>query len=828
MDVKKVVIIGGVAGGASAGARLRRINENIEIIIFEKGEYISFANCGLPYYIGDIINNKEKLLVQTPQGMKSRFNIDVRVNSEVVKIYTDTKEVEVVNKVDSKIYRETYDKLILSPGAEPIRPPIPGCDSKKIFTLRNIPDTFAIKDYIQNNKINSAVVIGAGYIGIEMAENINHLGINTTIVELSDHVMGPLDFDMAAIVHQHMRIKNIELFLNDAVKSFSDDGHGINIELNSGKTIKADIAIMAIGVRPETTLAQSAGLDIGERRGICVNEYMQTSNPDIYAVGDAIEVVDYINGEKAVIPLAGPANKQGRIAANNICGGNEKYTGTQGTSIIKVFDLTVGGTGNNESALKRNNIDYLKTYIHSASHAGYYPGASPLTIKLLFSPSCGKILGTQIIGFDGVDKRIDIIATAIRGGMTVYDLEKLELSYAPPYSSAKDPINMAGFTAVNILKNDHRVIYWDQIDSVDREKTFLIDVRTSLENSLATIDGAINIPIDELRERISEIPKDKKIIIFCEVGLRGYIAYRILTQNGYEDVVNLSGGFKTYNLCKSKQSNIDIFENDKIENNDVLAVKKNELEYNEYQLEKKNIDVDACGLQCPGPILKVFNEMKGLAEGDVLKISATDPGFENDIKVWCTNTNNELVDIKNDGRIIIVRIKKGMKADQVKKTDMPISKKKSIIVFSSDLDKVIASFVIANGAVAMGNEVTMFFTFWGLNVLRKNEKVKVSKNIIEKMFGLMMPRGSRRLKLSTMNMSGMGKTIIRRLMVSKNIGSLESMIEQARKLGVKFIACNMSMDLIGIKREELPDDIEIGGVASFLAEAEKSDTTLFI
>jgi CoA-disulfide reductase len=567
---KKVLIVGGVAGGASAAARLRRLDEEAQIIMFEKGGYISFANCGLPYFIGEVIKEKDKLLVQTPEKMKERFNIDVRINSEVKRIDRSKKTVEVYNSTENKTYFESYDKLILSPGAEAIKPNLPGIDSDRIFTLRNIPDTYKIKDFVDNTKPRRAVVVGAGFIGLEVAENLHTRGIKVTVVELADHVIGPLDYDMAALVHQHMKSKGVEFYLKDAVKSFSHTGSYTVVELASGRTLKTDMVVMGIGVRPETDLAVEAGLKIGRTGGILVDEFMRTSDPDIYAVGDAVEVKDFIVGNEVLVPLAGPANKQGRIAANNVCGLKEAYEGVQGTSILKVFDITVALTGSNEKVLKRNHVEYEKSFTHSPSHAGYYPGAIPMSIKLLFSKKDGKVLGAQIIGYGGVDKRIDVIATAIRAGMTVYDLEKLELAYAPPYSSAKDPVNIAGYTASNILKKDCHVFHWHQVGEIVENKGVLIDVRTSMEYRLGTIGGSINIPLDELRDRLNEIPKDKDIYIFCQVGLRGYLASRILMQKGYKNVLNLSGGYKTYQLAVQEQANEDIYEYDKIMKDDEI------------------------------------------------------------------------------------------------------------------------------------------------------------------------------------------------------------------------------------------------------------------
>ncbi|MDK2805828.1 CoA-disulfide reductase [Thermoanaerobacterium thermosaccharolyticum] len=820
----KIIIVGGVAGGASAAARLRRLNEDAEIILFEKGEYISYANCGLPYYIGEVIKEREKLVVQTPEGMSKRFNIDIRTSSEVTKINPDEKTVAVHDIKNDRTYTESYDKLILSPGAEPIKPPMPGIDSKNIFTLRNIPDTFKIKDYVDYNKPKKAVVVGGGFIGLEVAENLKEVGLDVTVVELADHVMAPLDYEMASIVHQHFKDKGIKLILKDGVKEFQHKDNSTTVVLNSGKTIDTDMVVLGIGVRPDIKLAKDAGLAIGARGGIKVNEYLQTSNPDIYAVGDAIEVKDYINGSNTLIPLAGPANKQGRIAADNICGRNSKYDGTQGTSVAKIFDLTVAATGNNETILKRAGIDYEKVIIHPNSHASYYPDALPMTIKLIFKKDDGKILGAQIVGFDGVDKRIDVIATAIRANMTVYDLEELELSYAPPYSSAKDPVNMAGFAASNILRGDISVFHWDEIENIDVSKSIILDVRTDMEYQLGNIKGSINIPVDELRENLDKIPKDKNIYVYCQVGLRGYIACRILMQNGFKSVKNLSGGYKIYETATSDSSDITIrYDDEQTECGMCISSDKKKLDDSNATLE-----IDACGLQCPGPIMQTFNAIKNLKDGDILKIKASDPGFENDIKTWCQRTGNTLLDLYHEGRTIVAKIKKNTNDKKVEVSQNSEKNDKAIIVFSGDLDKAIAAFIIANGAAAMGRKVTLFFTFWGLNILRKPEKVSIKKDFFSKMFGMMMPRGSKKLKLSKMNMLGLGPKMIRYIMNKKNVSSLEDLIQQALKNGVRIVACNMSSDIMGITKEELIDGVELGGVASFIGAAEQSDTTLFI
>jgi NADPH-dependent 2,4-dienoyl-CoA reductase/sulfur reductase-like enzyme/rhodanese-related sulfurtransferase len=537
---KRVLIVGGVAGGASAATRLRRLDEHAEIIMFERGDYISFANCGLPYYIGGTIKKRDDLLVQTVEAMKSRFNIDVRIRSEVINVDTDNKKVTV--KSSSKgIYEQEYDCLILSPGAKAIRPDIPGINSEKIFTLRNIPDTDAIKEFIDKKAVDSAVVVGGGFIGVEMAENLKSKGLNVTVVEAASHVLAPFDSDMVVTIEKELVKKGVDLVLGDGVKAFTDTKNRINVILNSGKTLAADIVILSIGVIPDTEFLKDSGIKLGPRGHIIVNEKMQTNIESVYAVGDAVEVTDFVTGLKTAVPLAGPANKQGRIAADNISGLNSVYKGTQGTSIVKVFGLTAAVTGANEKALKRAEIDYKKIIIHPVSHASYYPGALPMTLKLIFGDD-GKILGAQCVGYKGVDKRIDVIASAIRFNGTVYDLAELELSYAPPYSSAKDPVNMAGFVAQNVLSGKSNMITWDEVSKLNKDDYILLDVRTEEEFIRGHVNGAVNIPLDSLRERISELDKTKIIIAYCKVGIRGYIAERILEQKGFT-VLNVTGGY---------------------------------------------------------------------------------------------------------------------------------------------------------------------------------------------------------------------------------------------------------------------------------------------
>jgi len=549
----KLVIVGGVAGGATAAARARRVSEDAEIVVFERGEYISFANCGLPYYIGNVIKKRDHLLLATPEEFKQRYNIDVRIFSEVVGINSKEKAVEIKNTITGEKYWENYDKLILSPGAEPIKPPLEGIELENIFHLRNVPDSDRIKKIVDERNPQCAVVVGGGFIGLEMAENLTERGVKTTIVEMLDQVMPSLDYEMATLIHDHLEAKNVELELENGVKSFSKASDRILVSTQKGHEIECDLVLLSVGIRPENSLAKQADLKIGSTGGIVVDDTMKTSDPNIYAVGDAVEVRDIVTGFPTLTALAGPANKQARIAADNALGRKSIFTGTLGTSVVKVFDMVLASTGANEKFLKKHDIPYLVSYTHSGSHAGYYPGATNTSVKILFSPGTGKVLGAQIVGKKGVDKRIDVLATAIRAKMTVYDLEELELAYAPPYSSAKDPINICGFVAANILKGDMDIAHWSELDSLQNKGAMLIDLRTQFElNHVGKIENAIHIPIDELRNRLTELDKEKTYIPFCAVGFRGYLGHRILVQNGFKSK-NLSGGFVTYTMANRKE-----------------------------------------------------------------------------------------------------------------------------------------------------------------------------------------------------------------------------------------------------------------------------------
>ena len=550
----KVVIVGGVAGGASAAARLRRLDEKAEIVMLERGPYISFANCGLPYYIGGEIKKKSALTLQTPQSFKSRFNVDVRVNSEVTAIHTAEKTVTV--RTAEGEYEESYDKLILSPGAAPIVPPLPGVDNERVFTLRNIPDTEKIREYVEEEFPDSAVVIGGGYIGVEMAENLKKSGVETTIVELSDHLIAPLDYDMACEVHQYARSQGLNLVLNNGVTAIEEKGGKLCVKLSNGE-LETDMVILSVGVRPDTALAKDAGLALNARGAILTDAHMLTSNPDIYAVGDAVEITDFVTKQKGYIPLAGPANKQGRIAADNLCGIPSEYKQTQGSSVLKLFDMTIAMTGVNERTAKAAGLHYDRMYTYNQSHASYYPGGHGISMKVLYEKCTGRLLGAQLVGYDGVDKRCDVLAVAIRAGLTASDLTELELCYAPPFGSAKDPVNYAGYAIENVLTGKIKTFHWDEVASLPRDGSVtLLDVRTAAERANGCIDGFIGIPVDELREHIGELDPKKPIYVHCQSGLRSYIACRILAGYGF-DCYNLTGGWRFYNLVVNEKKAAD-------------------------------------------------------------------------------------------------------------------------------------------------------------------------------------------------------------------------------------------------------------------------------
>ena len=808
--MKKVLIIGGVAGGASTATRLRRLNEDLEIILFEKGQHVSFANCGLPYHIGGVIENRESLLVQTPESLKERFNLDVRVNSEVISVNSQEKSVMVKTK-DGEKYKESFDYLVLAPGAKPLVPPIDGIGEKNIYTLRNVTDLDKIMEKIKS--VKEAIVIGGGFIGVEVAENLQEIGITTTLIEAAPSILAPFDSEMSNILESELVNNGINLLTNNKVIKFQNEDEKVLVSLENGSIIKGDIVILAIGVSPDTKFLNNSGINLGERGHILVNEHLETNIKDIYALGDAILVKHFVTGQDVAIALAGPANRQGRIVARNISGRDEIYKGSFGTSIIKVFNLTGGATGLNERSLKSLGKNFEKIYLHPNDHAGYYPGATPISIKLLYEKETKKVLGAQAVGLNGVDKFIDVIATVLKFRGTIDDLSELDLAYAPPYSSAKSPANMSGFIGQNIEDGLIEQSYVEDLENFDREKQIILDVREELELIGGKFENSINIPLSQLRKRFSELPKDKEILTYCAVGLRGYITSRFLISKGYK-VKNIAGGFKS-KLSEIKVSKKEI-------NNEI----KND---NNTPIDEKDY-LNLSGLSCPGPLIKIKNKIDELNQDDILKVKVTDPGFYNDIQSWAKVTKNRLVELKKQDKTIYATLQKGLgneinsnnKENKIIETNDAMT----IVVFSGDLDKAIAAFIIANGALAMGKKVTMFFTFWGLSILRK--KSLPNKSSLEKMFDMMLPKNSKGLSLSKMNFFGMGSKMIRDIMNKKNIMSLEELMKKSIEDGANLVACTMSMDVMGIKEEELIDGISFGGVGQYLGEADKSNNNLFI
>lgn len=839
---KKIVIIGGVAGGASCAARLRRLDDTAEIVLLERGDYISYANCGLPYHVGDVIKQRSALLVSTPEMMRNRFNIDVRTGNEATAIDRKNKTVKIKDKTGRE-YEESYDNLVISTGSSPLRPGIPGIDSELIRTLWTIPDTDNIRKMALESGYTSAAVIGGGFIGLEVAENLHLAGLKVTIIEGSNQVMPPVDFEMAQMIHENIEDNGVELILSDPVSSFEEieenGGKKIKILTDSGKTVTADFVVLSIGLRPNNSLAVDAGIETGERGGIKVNEYMVTSDKNIYAVGDAAEITDFTTGERIQYQLAGPANKQGRIAANNIYGAKEAYDGTQATSIAKIFDYALGMTGKSEKALVNRGLvrgkDFEKIYITQNQHAGYYPGAVPLTIKLLFAPDGSKIFGAQIVGRDGVDKRIDTISVASRLDAKATDLAKLEMAYAPPYSSAKDPVNMLGFTVRNMLDGLIKFADWD-VD-LNSEDLQVLDIRVDAERLAFELPSAIGLSLDDLRGRMDDLDKNKTTVILCSIGVRSYTAARMLMSNGFKDVQVYPAGTRFYQAIHYKEL--------QEERGTVLEAPEQVSQSEPAQTQAaamNKVRIDCSGMQCPGPILKVYETMKDMQDGDELEVSASDPGFTKDVAAWCRRTGNTLVSNEKRGFDYVAHIKKGAAPQNGDKAagnaGVPAATAggapaqandgKTIVVFSGDMDKVMASFIIANGAAAMGKPVTMFFTFWGLSVLRKKPDKKIHKSKMESMFGTMLPTGSEDLKISKMNMGGLGTKMMKKIMKDKNVDSLEDLIKKAMQNGVKIVACTMSMDVMGIKPEELIDGVELGGVGYYLGDAEESNINLFI
>ena len=833
----KVVIVGGVAGGAGCAARLRRLDENAEIVILERGDYISYANCGLPYHVGNVIRSRDSLLVTPAQQMRDRFRVDVRTHNEVTAIDRVNKTVLVHNSDTDEDYTESYDKLVLATGSSPLRPPIPGIDSPRIHTLWTVADTDLFRSMVYEQKIQTAVVVGGGFIGLEMAENLKEAGVDVTILEAADQVMAPLDFEMAQMLHGEIRDKGVRLELGDPVASFEDKGSTVVTTLKSGTSVEAELVVLSIGVRPNSGIAKDAGLPLNQRGGIIVDDYMQTEDPNIFAVGDVVEVLDANTGGRTMVPLAGPANKQGRIVADNIAATakGEKphilYAGTQGSSVVKVFDYTAASTGRNEKQLiaagLKKGKDYEVVYVTQNHHAGYYPGALPMVIKLIVekaAPVDSHILGAQIVGYEGVDKRIDTLGVSLRLGATVDDLTDLELAYAPPYSSAKDPVNMAGFAAQNALEGLVTFSDWNFDETTP--DAVILDIREDAERMVSKLPDAVEIPLGELRNRMDELDKDKTYVVFCGIGVRAYNATRTLANHGFKHVLVYPGGTRLYHATHKKP--VPVIQLPTLEQ---PIAKKEEFTM---PADVKKISLDCIGLQCPGPIVKVYEAINTMNDGDTLEVSASDPGFVRDIGAWCQTTGNTLISAGKEGTeykaVLMKGLTGGAAAAETGTAVVPgrTDREKTIVVFSGDMDKVMAAFIIANGAAAMGKKVTMFFTFWGLAALRKRPAPKVSKGLIEHAFGIMLPKGVAHMGISKWNMGGMGGAMMRWVMKQKNVDTLQDLMDTAMKNGVTIQACSMSMDVMGIKEEELIDGIEIVGVGTYLGAAETANHNLFI
>lgn len=848
----RVLIVGGVAAGMSAAARLRRLDENAEIVVFEKDEFVSFANCGLPYHIGGMIAHRRSLLVQTPESLKEQLNLDVRVFTEVTAIHPEAHLVEVRNVRTGETAVEKYDKLILAPGAKALRPPMPGLDHPAILELRNIADMDRIVAAVQAGA-KRAVVMG-GYIGIEAAENLRERGLEVIIVEKMPQLMGPLDPEVAHYVQAELERHGVRVLTGAGVTGFRDESGRVAVLLENGVHIETDLVVFALGSTPFSDLARAAGIAVGPRGGIAVDAQMRTSAPDIFAAGDVVETPDLVTGRPTYIPMAGPANRQGRIVADAICGRDSAYRGTQGTSVLKVFDLTVATTGLNEKSLKRAEVPYRKIYLHPFGHASYYPGTAQMHLKLLFRPDGARILGAQIAGYDGVDKRIDVLATAMRGNLGVFDLEHLELAYAPPYGSAKDPVNMAGFVAANLLRGDVEFWYAEEFAALPSDAVVL-DVRTPNEYAAWHLPGAVNVPLNRVRERVAKLDAAKPYFVYCKVGIRSYLAYRILKQHGLR-AKTLAGGGDTFqavrpDLASGAASATPGNTPPKAASPGAPAPTDSGAPApsvaqvatccgapapaatgTETAASGKVVRVDCRGLQCPGPIRRLAEELAALSPGDELEVQASDPGFAMDAQAWCRSAGHLYLDGgRGDGPgTVRCRIRKQPPAP-AGQTQAAVAgrRRKTMVVFSGDLDKVMAALVIANGALAMGDAVTLFFTFWGLSALRKDRAVATrGKGLLDRMFGWMLPRGLDKLTLSKMHMGGAGTAMMRHVMRSKNVDTPAQLLAQARKAGIRLVACSMSMDVMGLKPEELLDGVEVGGVATFLAEADQSNATLFV
>lgn len=797
----KTVIIGGVAAGASAAARLRRLDESMEIVLLERGDYISYANCGLPYHLGGVIPERDSLLVMPEKKFKAWFNLELRTKNEVIAVNRQAKSV-TVRRADGSEYEESYDKLLLATGSSPVAPSLPGADDSRIHSLWTIPDMDALGALVKEGAEN-AVVVGGGFIGLEAAENLRERGLHVTVVQHSGHVLPSVDREMAYLLEAELTANGVDVRLNSKLSSFRKKGDSLFAVLSDGSELAADLVVMSIGVTPNSGLAKSAGLELGARGHIVVNERLQTSDPDIYAAGDAVEVIDRISGQKTAVPLAGPANKQGRIAADNIAGRSSVYRGSWGASVIKIGALTAAGIGLTEAKLKQLGVVYHKIYTHPASNASYYPGGSQMHLKLMFAAD-GRILGAQAVGMKGVDKRLDVIGTAMQSGRTAPELAELELAYAPPFNSAKDPVNFLGMIAQNILDGTTHPAYADALPA----DALILDVREEAEYQAGAIPGAVNLPLGQLRSRLNELDRSREVIVHCQVGLRGYLAERILRQNGFS-VRNLSGGYLTWKYTHA-----------------ALPAPVVSTPVRNVPPEASGRTLDVRTLACPGPVVRLKTEMENLAAGETLRLFAAG-SFAPDLEAWVRSSGNELLGMerKSDHLEAILR-----KADAGGTDHVPVSSGRgaSIVLFSNDLDKAMAALIIACGMAVSGKKVGIFFTFWGLSVLRRNPAPAVRKNLLSRMFGWMLPRGASELSLSKMNMCGAGTAMMKHVMKEQNVTSLPELLKQARELGVRFVACEMAMNVMGITREELIEVDDVAGVASFAEMAKDGGSTLFI
>jgi NADPH-dependent 2,4-dienoyl-CoA reductase/sulfur reductase-like enzyme/peroxiredoxin family protein/rhodanese-related sulfurtransferase/TusA-related sulfurtransferase len=822
----KIVVVGGVAAGMSIAARARRLDEFADIVVFERGHHVSFANCGLPYHIGETIKDRSRLLLQTPQSLHETLDVDVRTGVEVLSIDRAAQTVRARVLDTGEEYDEPYDALALAPGASPFRPKLPGIDLDSVLVLRRIGDMDVIKaavdgqgDKSRTGGVKHAVVIGAGYIGLEMAENLHERGVTVEVVEMADQIMPPLDHEMTRAMEKYIAAHGVTLHLKTAAAAFTLKPNGrTQVELKNNTFIETDLVIMAAGVRPAAELAEAAGLELGPRGGIAVDAHMRTSDPKIWAAGDAVEVHHSVLPGTWSIPLAGPANRQGRVAAENICGRDTTFDSVQGTSVVKVFEMVAGGTGASEKQLIDAQIPYLTVATHPHGHAGYYPGTAMMHVKVLFSPDTGAILGAQVAGFDGVDKRLDVFSTAIRAGMTVHDLEHLELAYAPPFGSAKDPVNMAGFVASNVLSGDLELWYAQDYPEAT-EGARLIDVRGPDEFAIWHIPGAENVPLKTLRTASEDWDRSTPIRLYCAVGFRSYLAYRSLVQRGFTDLKTLSGGSTTFRAFHDVEPS-------------ALESTLPMISYAEESSQPQTgptgvvVDLDCTGLACPGPIMRLTKTMLTLAPGDEVLAHVSDPGFALDAPAWASRNGHQVIEMTPEGPGFAARFRKG--GALLSGPASRMKDKKSFVVFSGELDKLLAAFIIANGSVAMGDEVSMFFTFWGLNALKRTDAPKAEKSALERAFGVMMPSGPDSLPLSTMNMLGGGPAMIKKVMREHNVPSLTELIGAAQASGVRMVACTMTMDLLGIREEDLIDGVELGGVATFLGEANESNGRFFI